>query len=292
MSTSPTAPLTPTTSTTSVASVDAAPGGRGATAGVGVTQARVLRAEWTKFRSLRSPLITLLIASGLIVGLGALISALRGGAYDTMTAAERATFDPIAISLGGLTFAELAIGVLGVLLMTGEYATGMIRATLTAVPRRLPVLWAKVTITFVVAFVVTLVATLAAFLLGQAILNGHGLGVGLGADGALRSVVGAGLAIAVVAVIGLAIGTLLRNTAAGISTFVAVFFVVPPLMSLLPDSWNSAISPYLPSNAAGALFGSSMSEETLAPWTGFAVLCGYAVVLVAAAAWQLRRRDA
>ncbi len=261
--------------------------------GYGVTQLRVLRSEWTKFRSLRSPAWTLLISVVLTVGIGALVSAAQGSRFDSLPAVMQQQFDPIAVSLSGLNFAELAIGVLGVLVISGEYGTGMIRSSLTVVPRRLPVLWAKIAVTAAVVFVVTLIASFAAFFVGQALLDQYGHGVGIGADGALRSIVGGALAIMVVAAIGLAVGALLRNTAAGISTFVGVFFVLPPLMNLLPDSWSNTITPYLPSQAAAALFRSHTPEgQTLAPWAGFAVLCGYAVVLVAVAAWQLRKRDA
>lgn len=261
--------------------------------GYAVTQVRVLRSEWTKFRSLRSPAWTLLIAVVLTVGIGALISAVQGSHFDALPMAMQLQFDPISVSLSGLSFAELAIGVLGVLVISGEYGTGMIRSSLTAVPKRLPVLWAKIAVIAAVVFVVCLIAAFAAFFVGQALLNHYGHGVGIGADGALRSIVGGAMATTVVAVIGLAVGALLRNTAAGISTFVGVFFVLPPLMGLLPDSWSNTITPYLPTQAAAALFRSHTLEgQTLAPWAGFAVLCGYAVVLVAVAAWQLRRRDA
>lgn len=261
--------------------------------GLAVTQARVLRSEWTKFRSLRSPAWTLLIAVVLTIGIGALISAVQGTQTGAAGPPGARHFDAISASLAGLSFAELAIGVLGVLVMSGEYGTGMIRSSLTAVPKRLPVLWGKTVVTAAVVLVVMMVCSIVAFFLGQALLDRHGLGVSITADGALRSMLGAPLAVTVIAVIGVALGALLRNTAAGISTFVGVFFVLPPLMNLLPDSWSNTLSPYLPSNAASALFGGQTAASgSLAPWAGFAVLCGYAVVLIAASAWQLRKRDA
>ncbi|ABW12591.1 putative ABC transporter transmembrane protein [Parafrankia sp. EAN1pec] len=259
-----------------------------------VTQARVLRSEWTKFRSLRSPAWTLLIAVALTIGIGALISAVQANHYSSLDPVEKRTFDPISISLAGVTFAELAVGVLGVLLITGEYTTGMIRSSLTVVPGRLPVLWAKIGVCATVMFVVMLAAATVAFFSGQAVLDQKGLGVGITDAGALRSVVGSALAVTAIGVIGLALGALLRNTAAGISTFVAAFFVVPPLTNLLPDSWSSTINPYLPDRAASAVFGGGPPDmgDMLGPWSGFAVLCLYAAVLVGVAAWQLRGRDA
>src|SRR6266567_3899332 len=240
-----------------------------------VTQARVLRSEFTKFRSLRSTLYTLLAAVALMIGIGALFSAVTASQYHTFGAADKAAFDPISTSLTGVSFAVVAFGVLGVLLMSGEYSTGMIRSSLTAVPRRLPVLWGKLAVFAGVIFPVSLIASLVSFFLGQALLNGHHLGVSLTAPGALRSVVGAALYITVAGLLGVALGALLRNTAAGIATFTGVFFVVPPLASLLPSAVSDHLAPYLPSHAGEALWGGAASiHNALAPWSGFVVLCG------------------
>ena len=258
-----------------------------------VTQARVLLSEFTKFRSLRSTIYTLLTGVALMIGIGALFSAVTASQYHTFSAADQAAFNPVATSLQGTVFAVVAFGVLGVLLMSGEYTTGMIRSSLTAVPRRLPVLWGKLAVFAGMIFSVSLVASFISFFLGQALLSGHHLGVAITAPGALRSVIGAALYVTVAGLIGVALGTLFRNTAAGIATFAGVFFVVPPLAGLLPASVSNHLVPYLPSNAGGVLWGGAASvHAALAPWTGFALLCGYAVVLIAAAAWRLRRADA
>jgi ABC-2 type transport system permease protein len=260
---------------------------------LGVTQARVLRSEWTKFRSLRSTVITLLVAVVLTIGLGALFSAVTASQFGKFRPAEQASFNAVATSLGGITFSQLAVGVLGVLLVTGEYSTGMIRASLTAVPRRLPVLWAKLAVFAAVVLVVSLLASFVSFYLGQGLLSSKGLNASISDPGALRSVIGSALYVTVAGMIGVALGTLLRNTAAGISTFVGLFFVVPPLTMLLPSSWTSTFVQYLPSNAGGALFGAVRGvANPLSPWTGFAVLCVWAVVLVGAAAYRMRKADA
>ncbi|SDJ48004.1 ABC-2 family transporter protein [Frankineae bacterium MT45] len=260
--------------------------------GYRVTGRRVLRSEWTKFWSVRSPIWTLLVAVALTVGLGALFSAVRSSQHASMNAHELATFSATATSLSGMSIAELAIGVLGVLVITGEYATGMIRSSLTVVPKRLPVLWSKIGITSGVSFGAMLIASFAAFFLGQALLSSHGLSTTLGAPGVFRSVVGAALSVTVIAIFSLGLGALLRNTAAAISTFVGIFFVLPPLAGLLPGSLSTDITPYLPSNAAAALFGGDTGFTLLSPWSGFAVLCAYAAAITAAAAWRLRRTDA
>jgi ABC-2 type transport system permease protein len=257
-----------------------------------VTQAGVLRSEWTKLHSLRSTVWTLLAALGLMVGIGGLLASVSVDEYADLAEARAHHFDATSVSLNGVGFAQLAIGVLGVLMISGEYGTGLIRATLTAVPRRLPVLWAKLAVFAAVVFAVSLVGSAGSFLAGQWVLRAHQLDVGIGAPGALRSVLGAALYLTVAGVIGLTLGALLRNTAAGISTFVAAFFIVPPLFSALPATIDRHVTPYLPSNAGQALFRDYTGLSWLSPWRGFAVLCSYAVVLVALAAWRLLRNDA
>jgi ABC-2 type transport system permease protein len=258
-----------------------------------VTQGRVLRSELTKFRSLRSTIYTLLTAVVLMIGIGAIFSAVTASQYHTLSAVEQALLNPVTTSLSGVMFAVVAFGVLGVLVTSGEYSTGMVRSSLTAVPRRLPVLWGKLAVFAGVIFPVSLVASFISFFLGQVLLNSQHIGVSITASGALRSVIGAALYITVAGMIGVALGALFRNTAAGIATFAGVFFVIPPLASLLPSSISGDLSPYLPSNAGAALWGGAQGvPNALAPWNGFALLCGYAVVVIAAAAWRLRRSDA
>jgi ABC-2 type transport system permease protein len=257
--------------------------------GLRVTQLRVIRSEWTKFRSLRSTLYTLLLAVVFMIGLGALFTGIQAGQANGLDPGQTG----ISASLTGTFFAQLSIGVLGVLVITGEYSTGMIRASLAVVPTRLPMLWAKLAVCAGAVFGTMLVASLAAFELGQLLLSGKHLDASLSDPGALRSIIGAALYLTVAAMTALALGALLRNTAAAISTFVAVFFVIPPLTMLLPASWTDHFVQYLPSNAGGMLIdGTYGIAHPLSPWTGFAVMCAYAAVLTGAAAWRLRRADA
>jgi ABC-2 type transport system permease protein len=254
-----------------------------------VTQRRVLQSELTKFRSLRSTTYTMAAAVVLMVGIGALFSAVTASQYKMGPAGINA----VSTSLTGTVFAVVPFGVLGVLMVSGEYTTGMIRASLTAVPRRLPVLWAKLAVFAGTTFAASLAASFTSFFLGQALLSGHHLNVAITAPGALRSVIGAALYLTVAGLTGVAMGALLRNTAAAIATFAGVFFVIPPLVGLLPASISNHLAPYLPSNAGEVLWGGTSSlQNPLSPWTGFALLCGYAVVIVGAAAWRLRRADA
>jgi len=229
----------------------------------------------------------------LMIGLGALFSAVTASQYHTFSAIEKAAFNPVTTSLNGVIFAVVAFGVLGVLLTGGEYSTGMIRSSLTAVPRRLPVLWGKLAVFAGSILAVSLVASFLSFVLGQALLNSHHLGVPVTAPDGLRSVIGAALYVTVAGLIGLALGALLRHTAAGITTFAAVFFVLPLLATLLPAAISNHLAQYLPSNAGSVLWGgAALVPNALSPWTGFALLCGYAVIVIGAGAWRLRRSDA
>ncbi|MGD0069344.1 MAG: ABC transporter permease subunit [Streptosporangiaceae bacterium] len=255
-----------------------------------VTQVRVIRAELTKLRGLRSTWWCALIAVVLIVGLGATIA---GSAMAYHVSPGNSAAAAVSAALLGVLFAQLVVGVLGVLSFSGEYGTGMIRATLAVVPARLPVLWAKLIVLAGLVLPVSLLCVVIDFFTATAIESARGgSAISLTDPGVLRTVVGSSLYLTVVVIIALALGALLRRTAAALSAFVAMFFVVPIVVGALPHS-ITGFAPYLPSNAGEALWGQSVTgANTLSPWTGFAVLCGYAVVLTALAAWQLRRRDA
>lgn len=258
-----------------------------------ITQLRVMGSEWTKLRSLRSTRWTLLIAVVLTIGAGALLSAAVPGPYDGQSATEMALFDATNTSLYGVLFSQFAMGILGVLLVSAEYSTGMIRATLAVVPARLPVLWSKLAVFAGLTFVLTLISSLVAFLVGQAVLSSDNLGVSLSEPGAIGKILGATLYVTLAGLIGMALGSLLRNTAAGISTYVAVFLLVPLLAEVLPASIGDRLVQYLPSNAGAAMFGGADGvTNALSPLTGFLVLTAFTAVLVGGAAWQLKARDA
>jgi len=262
-----------------------------ATAAGSVTQVRVVRSEWIKLRALRSTWWCGLLAVVLIVGLGA---AIAGSGAPYKISAGNSAAGGVAVSLAGVVIAQLVLGVLGVLAFSGEYATGMIRATLAVVPSRLPVLSAKLIVVVGLALPLSLLAAVAEFFVAAALESSRGgSAISLTDPGVLREVAGASLYLAVIAVIGLALGGMLRRTAAGLSVFAAMFFVVPIVTAYLPHSIQG-FAPYLPSNAGGALWGAGklFGGNQLSPWTGFAVLCGYAVVLTGLAAWRLHRRDA
>jgi ABC-2 type transport system permease protein len=256
-----------------------------------------LRSEWIKFRSVRSTVWTLLAAAVATVGLGALLCAAYVSRYDNLSLAERARFDPTLFNLRGLFLAQLAIGVLGVLVISSEYTTGMIRTSFAAVPQRRTVVMAKSLVFLVVAFVVGTVACFAAFFAGQAILaskhlaSGH-LNVGLSDPGVLRAVVSGGAYLAVIGLLGLALGTMLRRTAGAIAALFGLVLVLPALASALPSPWGTDVPKYLPSDAGQAMFVIHQHSDLLSPGAGFAVLVGYAAAALALALYVVARRDA
>jgi ABC-type transport system involved in multi-copper enzyme maturation permease subunit len=252
----------------------------------------VLGSEWTKLRTVRSTYWTLLAAAVAMIGLSVVVCAVYVAQYAGVSLKDRATFDPITSSLAGGFLAQLAIAVLGVLVVTSEYSSGMIRATFAAVPQRLTILAGKATVFAGVTFVVSTVACFIAFFVGQAILSAKGIGVSLGAPDALRIVVGTGLYLAVLGLLALGLGTIIRRTAGAIALVFGLIFVLPSLALLLPSSMD-AIQKFLPSNAGQALIGGgSRGTSELSPWLGFGVFCLYAVAALVIAGATLVRRDA
>jgi ABC-2 type transport system permease protein len=257
-----------------------------------VTQLRVVRSEWTKLHSLRSSRWSLLVAWLLTVGFPLLFATILSNRWSHLSPRERAHRQPLDVALSGVNVAQLAIGVLGVLLISGEYSTGMIRSTFVAVPRRLPVLWAKAIVYAAVTLALTVPAVLIGFFGSQAILrNHHILELSFSHPGVARTVLGGAVYLTLVGVFALGLGAILRNTAGGIATFAAIMFVIPPLLNILPSDWNNAINPYLPSTAGNAIFSLTHGSDTLAPWPGFALFCGYTALSLAIAAVLLVRRD-
>jgi hypothetical protein len=257
-----------------------------------VTQARVVVSEWTKLHSLRSTRWSLFAAILLTILFPVLFAAVTSSHWGTMSPHERADRHPLDIALAGVNVSQLAIAVLGVLVITGEYSTGMIRASFTAVPKRLPVLWAKTAVFGVVAFLLMLPPVLIAFFASQAILSKHDiLQISFSHPGVARSVIGGAVYLMLVGVFALGIGAIVRNTAGGIATFAAIFFVIPPLMNILPTSWNNAISQYLPSEAGRQIFSLTHGDHSLAPVPGGLLFVGYCALVLAIAAVLLVRRD-
>ena len=258
-----------------------------------VTQARILHSEWAKLWSLRSTRWTSAVAFIGMAAVGIIVSAVNMSRWHTMTPHDRLTYDALDMSLAGVHLAQLAIGVLGVLVITGEYATGMIRSTFMSVPGRLPVLWAKSGVFSAVTFVLMLVGAVIAFFVSAPIVHAH-VPLSLSQPHAVRVIIGIPMVMAVLAVFCVSLGALIRNTAGGIAAFAALFFAVPGIVELLGSSISNAVGPYLPSNAAATLYTArpDAGSHALSPWGGFALFCGYTLVMLVAAAYLLRKRDA
>ena len=255
----------------------------------------VIASEWTKIRSVRSTYYTLLAAAGLTIGLSAIICAVVASQYAGMSAVDKASFNAATLSTSGGMLAQLAIAVLGVLVISSEYGSGMIRTTLAAVPQRLNVLIAKSVVFTAVTLAVITPASFIAFFVGQAILSTKDISVGLGAPNALRTVIGTALYLAILGLLSLGIGALIRKTAGAITAVVGMLFVLPGLSSLLPSSFEG-VEKFLPSNAGQAIFATGANTRgappSLTPWTGMGVFFLWAVFTLAAAGLTLVRRDA
>jgi hypothetical protein len=253
-----------------------------------VSQLRVLHSEWTKLRSLASTLWSLLTAVVMIIGFGVIYAMVRV----TRPPADPANFDAVGASLAGVQLAQLAIGVLGVLLVTGEYATGSIRVSVAAVPNRLPLLWGKAVTFGLTAFVLCVPAAVVAFFVGQSILSAENLNIGWDQPGVMRAVFGSGLFLAAVGLFGLGLGALLRNTAGGIAALFGLLFAPQILVGFLPASVSDHVYKYLPAPAGQAItFVEADPTSSPEPWVGFGVFCLYTAIVLGLAAWQLRRRD-
>jgi ABC-2 type transport system permease protein len=257
-----------------------------------VTQARVALSEWTKLHSLRSTRWSLLVAVVLTIGLPQVVAAVISSHWGSMSAHDRANRHPLDVALAGVLISQLAVGVLGVLVITGEYSTGMSRASFTAVPKRLPVLWAKLAVYAAATFLLMLPSVVIAFFASQAILARHHiLQISFTHAGVTRAVVGGALYLVLIGSFALGLGAIVRNTAGGIATFAGIMFVLPPLLNVLPNSWNHAAAPYIPSSAGSAIFQLTHTRDTLSPGPGLALFCGYIALTIAAAAVLLLRRD-
>jgi ABC-2 type transport system permease protein len=254
-----------------------------------------LRFEWTKLRTVRSTWWTLVAAVVAMVGIAILGSAFTVHDWATTTPADRLLFDPLETSARGAFFAQLAMGVLGVLVITTEYGTGLIRSTFAAVPQRATLLAAKALVLFAVTLVVGIVASLLAFFTAQTILGrsteAH-LSVSITGSGAVQTVLGAGLFLAMMALLGCAIGALVRRSAGAITALFGLNFLLPVFAQLLPATLRNNMVKYLPSEAGSAMYRHVQQPGALSPLAGLIVLGSYTLIGLCGAAVVLRRRDA
>jgi ABC-2 type transport system permease protein len=258
--------------------------------------AGLVTSEWTKIRSVRSTMWSLLAFVVVAIGFSALVATVISNTWNDPGShpnhVELVT-DPTAVLFGaGFGFGQLAMCVLGVIVISSEYSTGAIRSSLLAVPRRIPMLAAKAGVFALLDLVVSAVTVFAVFFITTAILRSH-VSITLSQPGITRACIGGILYLTVLGLFALAIGGLIRHTAGAIATVIALVLVIPPLISLIPGTIANHIHGYLPT-VAGQLIGQSSQQpaDVLSPWQGFAVFCAWTVVLLAACGYLLIRRDA
>lgn len=253
--------------------------------------ADAVRAEWHKFYTVRSTYWSLLVAAVLGVGVSALISLAASNHYTKLSASDRLQWDPTSVSTSGFALAQLAIGVLGVLIITSEYSSGMIQVTVAAVPKRHRILAAKGLVFGLVAFAVGEVVAFAAFLIGQAIIHSNAPSVSLGDHDVLRAVIGSGLYVAVLGVLALSIATIVRSAAAAIGILVALLYVLPGVAAALPGGLEHTVEKFWPTQAGQQINDVYRAAHTLSPWAGFGWMCAVTAVVFAIGVTVLSSRD-
>jgi ABC-2 type transport system permease protein len=263
-------------------------------AGLGGT----LRSELTKIRSVRSTYWSLIALVVITIGISALFAFGHAQNFSGMPAFaqahQRAQFISQATetSLFGLILGQLVIAVLGALTITSEYSTGMVRTSLSVMPRRGVLFTAKAVVFGAIALVTGLVTSFASYFVGQAILSTQHINSTIGQPGVLRAVIGGGLFLAVCGLLSFGLGAVLRHTAGAITAAIGLLFVLFILSGFLPTNWADHIDKWIPFNAGGAIWENVSGNTMFSPWTGFAVFCGYAAIALAAGLILFRRRDA
>jgi ABC-2 type transport system permease protein len=256
----------------------------------------LLLAEWTKIRSVRSTVWTLISFVVLTIGLTAGITALVVSSWGKPGSGEgqvRIVADPVGFILGaGIGLGQLTICVLGVLVITSEYSTGVIRASLLAVPRRIPMLIAKLVVFAAMLIVLSEIVAFGSFFLGSLLLHSK-VPVALSDPGVTRAVVGAGLYLTVLGMFAVAIGALIRHTAGAIATVIGAVLVLPIITNFLPGNWGHHINSYLPEQAGSMIYQThQQAGQVLTSWQGFGVFSLWTAVLLGVAGYLLVRRDA
>lgn len=260
----------------------------------------VLRSEWIKLRSLRSTTWSYLIVIAISLGMAlimslSMVSDMNGGADASGMPADGQVSLIVQSSVFGVFFGQLVAGVLGVLIISGEYTTGMIRSTLTAVPKRLPALAAKAIVLFVTTFLVGLVANLGAFLVASVVFSGVDVSASLVDPAVFLPILGGALYLALVSVFALGVGTMLRSSAGGIAAVLGVMLLLPTVLQMIPAEWAHDLIPYLISSAGLGIFTSTTAEpagDALGAWLSLLIVLAWMGASIAGAAVLLKRRDA
>jgi ABC-2 type transport system permease protein len=250
---------------------------------------RVLDAEWTKIRTVRSTVWTLVALVVASVGITAMITSLAAADIASGEAGE----SPGSFVTYGVMFGQVAAAVLGVLVATSEYSSGMIRTTLAATPRRWSIVAAKGLVLGSMLLVLGTLTTVASYLVGNFFLDREGIGLALDDPGVLRALLGGGLYLAMLGLFGFALGLLLRHTAGAVTVVLALIFVVGNVVMLIPGTLGEWLTKLMPGNAGSEIaMVESFNPMLLEPWAGFAVFSAETAVLLAIAGVLFSRRDA
>lgn len=253
------------------------------------------RMEWLKLRSLRSTSWSAVVFVLAMLGIGAALLRYYPSHWSHLSAANRAAFDPTSDCFAGMVIGQLAVGIIGVLMMTSEYSSGAIRSTLAAIPDRRLLLAAKALVLGSAALAVGLVTCLLTFAIDQYLVLGSlpSVHTTLTEAAPLRAVLMMGGYTALAGLLGVGIGAIVRHSAGGIAVLAGLLFVVPAILAFTPDSVQYSVGPYLPMTIAeNSLSVVKPVAHAMAPWTGFVLLCGYAALVLAVGGWLLARRDA
>ena len=256
--------------------------------------ADAVRMEWLKLRTVRTPRWIGLVLVASIIGIGIAVLSYYPGHWSHLSAASKAQFDPTNAGFAGMAIGQLAIGIAGVLAITSEYSSGSIRSTLAAIPRRRLLLISKAITFGLAALVIGELTCLAAFGIDQyLVLRAPAAHASVADPTALRAVIMIGAYVALIGLLGLGIGAIVRHTAGGIALVVGLVFVVPAVFQALPATVQHSAAKYLPMMIAeNSISTVKPIAYSLSPWTGMAMLCLYAAAALAAGGWLLARRDA
>lgn len=252
---------------------------------------QVIRSEWTKIRSVRSTVWTLGIAAVLTIALGMLICVLANNDFHSMPARQRLSFDATNISFSGMGLGQLAMIVFGVLVVSNEYSTGMIRASLAAVPQRGTFVFCKLLVATALVFVVGLATSFVAFFAGQAMLGD--LRAHLGDPGVLRAVFGGGLYMTLIALFSMAVAVMLRSPMLSLGILMPFFFLISNILGNV--SATRKVGRYLPDQAGSKIMQvvtPTNSDVPYGPWGGLGIMIAWTVAALIGGYVLLKRRDA
>jgi ABC-2 type transport system permease protein len=251
----------------------------------------VLQSEWTKIKSVRSTIWTLALAFLVTVVLGAVICLVFNNTFDDLSDSDKATFDPTNTSFAGFVLGQLALIVFGVLVISSEYSTGMIRTSLAAVPQRGAFYTCKVAVAGGLALVVGMATAFIAFFLGQSLLGSHKAAIG--DPGVLRAVIGAGLYATLLVLLCVGAAAMLRTPMLGLGILMPFFFLISPILSAVPKV--KSVAKYFPDQAGQKIMQvvpGTDDSSAYGPWGGLGIMAIWVVVALIGGYVVLKKRDA